>query len=503
MRNPSARNPFLNKPVVIYPFLLAVFPVLFLYAYNINQTSVSKIWIPMAASVLLALVLLVVLRLALKDMLKAGLSSLMFLFLFFSYGRLYELLEKWGAFVPSHWYLIPVLLLLWGYCTYLIKKSKWNFRNATNLLNVVAVVLILINIFNIAAYEIRRPVLTPTGLQKPESSPAAATASANLAKLPDIYYIILDEYAHHDVMQQHYNYDSSQFLDNLKQMGFFIADKSQTSTPETEESIASSLNMTYDYIAKPQEIVYQKIADNAVADFLRSKGYKYIYFGNWFEVGRWKVVADSYYNFYADTSSGLLTTEFSDVLLQTTMLRPFATSIMEPEYDSYYRLGVLNDLEYLRKMPQINGPKFVFCHLLCPHPALVFGPNGEHINSADWYNFDDKQFYLGQYIFISNEIENTVRYILKESSAEPIIILQSDHGLRLRWWQKHPQIGGNDWRKILNAYYLPGGGSKKLWDSISPVNSFRVIFNYYFGADYPMLEDYKDIYPNAGYELGD
>ncbi len=430
-----------------------MFPVLFLYAHNIKETSVGQIWIPLAASVILALVLLVVLRFALKDMLKAGLSSLMFLFLFFSYGRFYELFEKWGVFVPAHWYLIPVLLLVWAYCTYLIKKSQWDFRNATNLLNVVAVVLILINVFNIVSYEIRRPGLTPTGPQKPENSPATVVKSANL---PDIYYIILNEYARSDIMQQHYNYDSSQFLDNLKQMGFFIADKSETPTPETYESIASSLNMNYDYITKPQEVVYQKIVDSDVASFLKSKGYKYIYFGNWYEIGRWKVVAGSYYNFYADADRSSLTTEFNDVFWQTTMLRPFARSIMESVYDTYYRQGLLNVLQRLREMPQIEGPKFIFCHLMCPHPPFVFGPDGEHINSDDWYNFDDKKFYLGQYIFTDNGIENTVRSILKESRVEPVIILQSDHGIRLRWGQKHPEIGVGDWRKILNAYYLPG-----------------------------------------------
>ncbi len=43
--------------------------------------------------------------------------------------------------------------------------------------------------------------------------------------------------------------------------------------------------------------------------------------------------------------------------------------------------------------------------------------------------------------------------------------------------------------KILNAYFLPGGDQRSLYPSISPVNSFRVIFNTYFEADYPLLAD--------------
>jgi hypothetical protein len=42
---------------------------------------------------------------------------------------------------------------------------------------------------------------------------------------------------------------------------------------------------------------------------------------------------------------------------------------------------------------------------------------------------------------------------------------------------------------ILNAYYLPSGGDKFLYDSISPVNSFRVIFNHYFNAKMGLVPD--------------
>ena len=42
---------------------------------------------------------------------------------------------------------------------------------------------------------------------------------------------------------------------------------------------------------------------------------------------------------------------------------------------------------------------------------------------------------------------------------------------------------------IFNAYLFPDGGDEKLYDSISPVNTFRVLFNHYFGTNYPLLED--------------
>jgi hypothetical protein len=43
--------------------------------------------------------------------------------------------------------------------------------------------------------------------------------------------------------------------------------------------------------------------------------------------------------------------------------------------------------------------------------------------------------------------------------------------------------------KIFNAYHLPGGGDQQLYETITPVNTFRVIFNYYFAGDFDLLED--------------
>ena len=42
---------------------------------------------------------------------------------------------------------------------------------------------------------------------------------------------------------------------------------------------------------------------------------------------------------------------------------------------------------------------------------------------------------------------------------------------------------------ILNAYYLPDQNTELIYDSITPVNSFRLILNAYFNANYELLED--------------
>lgn len=498
-------------PVVFYPLLFAAFPILFLYAYNIAETSLDQIWLPIAISVAATLVLWAILSLILRSLAKAAFATTIFLVFFFAYGRFYDGLNYLGVFVPKHAYLLPSMLFIWGYCIYFISRTKRDFRVTTRWLNVVAVALIAINLFNIASYQIK---LAGASAGTPEELPTQAPAASNLTELdtlPDIYFIILDEYAHPDTMREYYDYDNSEFIDSLEDKGFFIASESKTRTPHTPQIIAQVLNMEYltggwywdetkgEYreITSAQqppsqpwsEPIYQKLAYSQVADFLKAQGYQYIAFGNWATTNRWDSYmednTDLYFNYFVTTGSQWIT-EFQETLWRTTMLRPFYLHLIGSQYETAWRRQTLYTLEHLKTLPDVTGPKFVFAHIACPHHQYVFGPEGDYVDPLNWANFKDKQFYRGQYIFISREMEKVVDEILKKSKTPPIIILQSDHGQR--YWSGIV-IGSDEWKKILNAMYLPGLDKGVLYDSISPVNTFRLVFNHYFGADYELLPD--------------
>lgn len=474
-------------PVVFYPLLLAAFPILFLYAYNINETSASQIWLPLVISVAASAVLWAVLSLILRSLAKAGLATAILLVFFFSYGRLYDALETWGVFVPKHAYLLPGTLFIWGYCVYFISRAKRDFRITTRVLNIAAVALIAINLFNIASYQVKLARLSDvTAVNSTEQSD---TSPVDISTLPDIYFIILDEYAHPDTMKEYYDYDNSEFINSLEDKGFFIASESKTRASDTVFVLAQVLNMEYLSEELTSGKIYSMIVHNEVAEFLKTHGYKFVYFGNSMDVGRWdSLMEDSdalYFNYYK-TGAGRWVSEFQKVLWSTTMLRPFYYHLVGTQYESTYRRQTLYTLEHLKVLPELEGPKLVFAHILCPHVPFVFGPGGEDIPSQYWYNHSDKQFYRGQYIFISTEMEKVVDALLKKSEIPPIIILQSDHGTRT--FYNYP-VGDYDWQKILDAMYLPGMDYDELWDSISPVNTFRLVFNHYFGADYPLLED--------------
>ncbi len=74
---------------------------------------------------------------------------------------------------------------------------------------------------------------------------------------------------------------------------------------------------------------------------------------------------------------------------------------------------------------------------------------------------------------------------------KPIIILCGDHGPALTVPLSH--IDGADQYErmhILDALYLPGMDPEAIISADhTPVNTFRVIFNEYFGDDLPLLEN--------------
>lgn len=483
MKIPRINKRHLKPSLILHPFLFAIFPTLFLYSHNVGETSTNQVLAPILFSALGALALWVLLLLFLKNTLKAGLATTILVTCFFSYGRVYDLLAGWNVPIARHAYLFPAAVLACGYCVYFIKIARTDFKSVTKVLNIVAVVLVSVNLMTITVHSAKPWFNSATDLRLQEVV-VAGTDQDDSATMPDIYYIILDEYAHPATMLEYYDYDNSEFINELAGLGFYVAPDSRTAYPQTHWSLASSLNMQYMPPGASHDFCFEKMADNSVAAYLKSAGYTYIYSGVWFD--QEETGADLYYNFYESSSGDTVVREFSRTLWNTTMARPFYDHLTGDAYACHYRSSVADQLQSLIAMPAIEGPKFVFAHVICPHAPFLFGPNGEYVSPADFYNFQDKEFYLGQYRYISQEIQTVITTLIEESESEPVIILQSDHGLR-----EHPglEIGDSEWQKILNAYYLPGNGSQDLYDSVSPVNTFRLILNHYFGTDYALLDD--------------
>jgi hypothetical protein len=219
---------------------------------------------------------------------------------------------------------------------------------------------------------------------------------------------------------------------------------------------------------------------------LEGLGYKTISYANGFP---WSEFDDAHVFLTPPPfSSGI--TEFETLFIQTTFARnleDIGWLDLDQISGQNFRDRALLVFNSIDDVARMQGPKYVHVHLILPHPPFVFGPDGEFTNPADYWNekkvYPGNKFkigYINQLQFMNTKMLEMIDTILAESETPPIIILQGDHG---PWLQPDPQRFF-----ILNAYYLPNNKTE-LYPTISPVNSFRVVFNDYFGANYDMLKD--------------
>jgi hypothetical protein len=150
-------------------------------------------------------------------------------------------------------------------------------------------------------------------------------------------------------------------------------------------------------------------------------------------------------------------------------------------------LSTLDKLGHLEDW--VDGPKFVYAHIIAPHDPYVFDRDGNPVDIAE--PMDDATFYAGyrdELVYLNRRVLAVIETILQNSTTPPVIIIQGDHG---------PGRSSNlDRHKILNAYYLPGVPAEQLYPGITPVNSFRLVFDSYFEAGLGLLDDrsYYSVY---------
>ena len=483
-----------NKIPYIHPFLFAVFPVLYRYSFNIEKISFSDTYTSFIIFFLFTAILLLISKFIFRNSQKGGIIVSLFLLLFFSYGYVMDVIYvKWLHCKilpsPSHKYLLSIWFLFFIFGLYFVLKSKSVLINLNKILLFVALILNGFSLFSIGIFESKRK-------DKYIINEITETNSITPDLQRGIYYIILDGYASSETLKNIYNFDNSSFLKQLENKGFYIANKSFSNYPETFLSLASSLNLNYindvgkitGYESTDGIIPYKMVRNNQTIKFLKSKGYKYIHYSSRHEA--------TDYNPHAtiNFSVNFMNTYFI-YLTEKTILRAFIDLF---EFD--LKKSILFTIDGLGKAHKIKGPKFIFAHIVSPHFPYLFGKNGETVSrektSRDGNCWKQKENYINQLQFVNKKILNLVDEIISNSETLPVIIIQADHGpgskfekLSLCQTDSVTNTMLKERMGIINAYFLPEICDANLYDSISPINTFRVIFNSYFNTHLELLED--------------
>ncbi len=435
-----------------HPFCFAIYPVVALLAINIREVRAWVVIIPLFASLAGAAIILGVLHLWLKDGYRAAIITSFVLLLFFTYGHIYHLLENTGirgVMIGRHRVLIPAYLILLLAGLWLIFKAVKNLPDATLILNIIGTALVVMPVLQIGAFAIQIAAV-PYG--RPEDGAYAQQLKLSQSKPPDIYYIILDTYTRNDVLQSDYNYDNTSFTDQLKKMGFYVADCSQSNYPFTHLSLSSSLNLNYlpDLVpqianAKDFYILTPLIKHSLTRKLLEDIGYKTVAF----ETGYILTELDDASRYISQPGNNILSHQlqpFTDMLTRKTALKILDDALPDlaigtvdnslPHSEEYHR--VLFVLDQMSSLPDIPGPKFVFVHISVPHRPFIFAPNGDALKDPGYWNKDGepindeyfKKGYVSQVQFINNRMLPILQNIILHSPNPPVLIVQGDHGMR-------------------------------------------------------------------------
>ena len=479
----------------LHPVLFAAYPVLFLWSQNLGETDTIDVVIPLVVSMLAVALLTVILGLVTRDVRRAAVILTPLVIGLFMYGHAARVVR------PLH---IPALVQQLGWVALvaiavvfaLRASSAWLQRVGTGLTRVAAILIVitLVLIVPFAASDSAAPTAPATAADLPTST---------TAQKRDVYWFIFDRYGSNRALDAAYGVQSD-LEPWLSEQGFTVLDGSHANYVKTSLSLATQESRSThladmpgvpDPAATGTTFVTSQIVTSKVAQQFKALGYRYINIGSWYGPTRTSPLADLSLHTPAPT-------EFTASLIEASAFPPLVKRLGLGEVNPRTRQWENNQfgLQAAASVRDEPGPKFVFSHILLPHPPYVHAADGHFLTPEEVKGRSATTLFVDQMIYANARIREIVAGLLALPEAErPIIILQADEGpgtlenqaKRFTTW---------DWTRatpddveakygILNAWYVPGDRPVGLYPGQTSINTFRLLFRDYFGLDYDLLPD--------------
>jgi hypothetical protein len=486
-------SPFFQEPIHVIWF--SILPLLIMMASNISEINIASTLRVGLTSLGIGVFLFGVLNFWKRNKVFFAIILTFSLLTFFTYGHFYDFLRNAFpgiAVLVRHRYLLFLTLGWFCICVVLIgtKIPRPVLIQVQSALNWIGLILVSYNLATIFIYQIQE-----SGIKSPIRA-QLLTHNATSQFRPDVYFIILDSYTREDVMKSFFEYDNSNFLGQLKDMGFFIPPCSQSNYSYTIASVSTTLNMDYlDHfnMETPANtssfLPYQKHFQNSlVKKRFQEAGYKIVTSDSEYPWLVWKD-ADVIFKLPSQNGVSEKLQPFELMYLKSTVLRYIFDQNPSAKLVSYkvtkYQLASYQISRLKTLAVDVSSPKFLFINLEVTHPPFVFNPDGsintetgfsENLKYTDYPQF--KADYVKAVQFVNTQVLEIIHNILANSQTAPIIVIQGDHGFR-----------DKDYTNMnFEAFLIPGAESY-YYPKISPVNTFRIIENVLFGEQLALLPD--------------
>ncbi len=324
----------------------------------------------------------------------------------------------------------------------------------------------------------------------------------NSMEKPDVYYILLDGYGGTKRMKTDLGFDNYEFLSELTDRGFFAPDLSSSNYPSSKHSMASIFSM--DYLPSKEKKQSNKDHSLLISEIWKNnevmRNFSYLdYTIINFQPNGFITQEYGFTDQIFCQQEELKQSKFIKTLLRTTILSYFNNQLVL----NADRASILCGFSEISNLKEgYDKQIFVSMHLRLPHPPYVFGPNGEYVFASkvqtEEGSFVDEEKYVDSIKFANKKILEVIDKILGNNKPS-IIIVQSDHGYDFGINYENPsKLSLKQRFSNLNAIYLPNDNKDIFYEGITPVNTFRIIFNEYFDASYKILEDKMYYYPYTG-----
>ena len=467
---------------ILFNILLLMFSPLYLYLNNVQEVSFSEFFEIFKLFLFCGTLLLIGVSLLVRSLSK----GIVFTAIIEVIALNYSFFAKIANFVfpdAEYWHILPVLFFLGILLSIELIHlcSPDTIRTGLKVGCAVLSGLIIINIV-MALPGIYNIIRTRSGNAAETGSSSLSGEIAKSEDLPNVYWLLFDEYSSGYVAKEYFGYDNSDFVDYLSDKGFNVASSGQNESHKSATVIGNYMNLDYvgsDSNSQAELAEFKKKPE--IFRLAKQAGYQCIGLG-------------TAYNFEVDTDYLLTRRDlakegqtmggenYREIMLKQTLYAPF----VETRSD-FSREVILNAVDDVITMSKKADDTFVFSYFLCPHEPFLFDENGRNVDSSHYYDWKNKEYYLGQYKYCTKLMQKMVSEII-QNDPDSIIIIQSDHSARAgsdkdlyyKWIPKE------DMRTFFNAVYYRGETLDI--DGLSGVNTLRTVMGRLLDIELPLVE---------------
>ncbi|HTS46173.1 MAG TPA: sulfatase-like hydrolase/transferase [Puia sp.] len=418
----------------------------------------------------------------------------------------------------SFWLLTPVFVILVLIAIRKIIKSDQVSPRLNLFLNVVMICLVATELIGVAN-NLRKLQVTGNLIysSKSLSDNYVPTKMPDSSK-PDIYFLVFDEYTNNKTLEKLWHFDNSAITDWLSGKGFYTPANTRANYSFTVYSVSSTFNMNYIDPVRgsdgtvPKYVLQgaESLNDNETFRILKKENYVIDFLAPF----KNSYTSNNLGSFFGYVSAQKIIGQTLAGKLDSSLKFNFTYGKWSGTKDDEIPKGlkqhfalVRNTVDQIKKSVDSNSnrqPHFVYGHILVPHEPHMFDSSGNFLIKKVRENSTSFSTYVPSVKYADSLIREIVEHVTRYNKHNTIIIIEGDHGFRSffvdeNWFVRTPDSLKNYFLPNFYAIYFPDKNYSRLYDHISPVNTFRIVFDQFFMQNFPILKDSGTVVKDTDY----